>query len=66
MREQLEDAMASADIEELRLEGHVKVDGAGFADIIATRVLAVSPNTSTVARHDARELFLDGGGRWLE
>ncbi|WP_146085195.1 hypothetical protein [Rathayibacter sp. AY1F9] len=66
MREQLELAMASADIEELRARGHVKVDGAGFADIIATRVLAISPHTNVIPRHDAREPFLDGGGRWLE
>ncbi|WP_022904495.1 hypothetical protein [Curtobacterium sp. B8] len=66
MREQLELAMASADIEALRVEGHVKVHGAGFADIIATRVLAISPHTNVVPRHDAREPFLDGGGRWLE
>jgi hypothetical protein len=66
MREQLELAMASADIEALRARGHVKVDGAGFADIVATRVLAISPHTTVVARHDAREPFLDGGGRWLE
>lgn len=66
MREQLELAMASADIEALRAGGYVKVDGAGFADIIATRVLAISPHTNVVPRHDAREPFLDGGGRWLE
>jgi len=66
MREQLEDAMASADIDALRIEGHVRVDGAGFADIIATRVLAISPHTNVVARHDAREPFRDEGGRWLE
>ncbi len=66
MREQLELAMASADIEALRAGGHVKVDGAGFADIIATRVLAISPHTNVVPRHDAREPFPDGGGRWLE
>lgn len=66
MREQLELAMASGDIEALRVEGHVKVDGAGFADIIATRVLAISPHTNVVPRRDAREPFLDGGGRWLE
>ncbi|WP_448006150.1 hypothetical protein [Agromyces bauzanensis] len=66
MREQLEDAMASADMEALRAEGHVKIDGAGFADIIATRVLAISPLTNVIARHDAREPFRDGGGRWLE
>lgn len=66
MREQLELAVASADIEALRAGGHVKLDGAGFADIIATRVLAISSHTNVVPRHDAREPFLDGGGRWLE
>lgn len=65
VRELLEDAMATADIEALRSVGHTKVDGSGFADIIATRVLAISPHATVVSRHEARQPFRDGGGRWL-
>lgn len=66
IREQLEDAMASADMEALRRDGYMTLNGAGFADIIATRVLAISPHSEVVARHETREPFADRGGQWLE
>jgi hypothetical protein len=66
IREQLEIAVSEANMEALQQSGHVTIEGAGFADIFATRVLAISPSTRVIARHDARVPFRDRGGRWLE
>jgi hypothetical protein len=66
IREQLEEAMSGADMDMLRREGHVTLEGAGFSRIIAARVLAISPHVNVVMRHDAREPFPDEGGQWLE
>ena len=42
------------------------LDMPGFRGIIATRVLAVSPETTVVARHEARLPFADRSAKWLE
>lgn len=65
IREQLEKAVSGANMASLQHDGHVTIASAGFADIFATRVLAISPSTKIVARHDARAPFRDRGGRWL-
>jgi len=68
IREQLETAVSSADLTLLEQEGHLSLDAKaeGFRAIVATRVLAISPNSHVVARRDARLLFEDKGSRWLE
>lgn len=66
IREQLEAVLSAADMENLRKEGHIVVEAEGFADIIAAKVLALSPELHIVQRRETRELFLDGGGKWLE
>lgn len=65
---QLEAAVSAADLSELEAAGHLSLDvtAEGFRGILATRVLAVSPFTEIVTRHDARVLFKDGSGQWLE
>lgn len=65
---QLEAAVAAADLSELDTVGHLSldIDTEGFRGIIATRVLAVSPFTEIVPRHDARVPFEDRSGQWLE
>lgn len=65
---QLEAAVSAADLSELEMAGHLSLDvtAEGFRGILATRVLAISPFTEIVSRHDARVLFEDGSGQWLE
>ncbi len=65
---QLEAAVSTADLSELEATGHLSIDirTEGFRGILATRVLAVSPFTEIVPRHDARVPFADRGGQWLE
>ena len=65
---QLEGAVADADLSQLDTTGHLslEVPSEGFRGILATRVLAVSPWTEIVPRHDARVLFEDRSGQWLE
>lgn len=65
---QLEAAVSAADLSELETTGHLSLDvtTAGFRGILATRVLAVSPFTEIVSRHDARVPFEDRSGQWLE
>lgn len=65
---QLEAAVSAADLSELDAAGHLSLDikTEGFRGILATRVLAVSPFTEIVPRHDARVPFEDRGGQWLE
>jgi hypothetical protein len=68
VREKLEKAVSAADLSELEAVGHLSLDleADGFRGILATRVLAISPFTEIVSRHDARVPFKDGSGRWLE
>jgi hypothetical protein len=65
---QLEAAVVSADLSELETAGYLSldIDTEGFRGIIATRVLAISPFTEIVSRHDARVPFEDRSGKWLE
>jgi hypothetical protein len=65
---QLEAAVSVADMSELGATGHLGLDfkTGGFRGILATRVLAVSPFTEIVPRHDARVPFEDRSGQWLE
>ena len=65
---QLEAAISAADLSELEATGHLSLDikTEGFRGILATRVLAVSPFTEIVSRHDVRVPFNDRGGKWLE
>lgn len=65
---QLEAAVSAADLSELDTTGHLSLDvrTEGFRGILATRVLAVSPFTEIVSRHDARVPFADWSGQWLE
>lgn len=65
---QLEAAVADADLSELETVGHLglAVDADGFRGILATRVLAISPFSEIVSRHEARVPFEDRGGMWLE
>lgn len=68
VREELERAASAADMSALKRDGHLSLDikTAGFRGIQASRVLAISPFTEIVARHDARVPFEDRGGQWLE
>lgn len=68
IREQLETAISAADLFALERDGHLSLDvkTAGFRGILATRVLAISPHTQIVSRNDARVLFEDRSGQWLE
>ncbi|EJZ09509.1 hypothetical protein MFORT_22320 [Mycolicibacterium fortuitum subsp. fortuitum DSM 46621 = ATCC 6841 = JCM 6387] len=65
---QLEVAVSAADLAELDTTGHLSLDAMtdGFRGILATRVLAISPFTEIVPRHDARVPFEDRSGQWLE
>ncbi|XVX20371.1 hypothetical protein ACQP1U_00400 [Actinomycetota bacterium] len=64
---QLEAAVSAAELSELDVTGHLSLDikTEGFRGILATRVMAVSPFTEIVARHDARVPFEDRSGQWL-
>lgn len=65
---QLEAAVSAAELSELEVTGHLSLDikTEGFRGILATRVLAISPFTEVVSRHDARVPFEDRSGQWLE
>jgi hypothetical protein len=68
VREQLERAVSGMDLAALDRDGHLSLDVemGGLRGIVATRVLAVSPYTEIVSRHDARVPFEDRSGQWLE
>lgn len=65
---QLEAAVSAADLSVLETRGHLSLDvkAEGFRGILATRVLAISPYSEIVSRHDARVPFEDRSGQWLE
>lgn len=65
---QLEAAVSTADLSQLEAVGHLSLDvtAEGFRGILATKVLAISPFTQIVSRHDARAPFKDRSGQWLE
>ncbi|WP_369046796.1 hypothetical protein [Sinomonas sp. P10A9] len=68
IREQLETTVSAADLTALEHEGHLSLDmkTVGFRSILAARVIAVSPHTEIVPRHEARVPFEDRSGQWLE
>jgi hypothetical protein len=68
VREQLETAISGVDLTVLERDGHLSLDveTEGLRGIVATRVLAMSPFTEIVPRHDARVPFEDRSGQWLE
>lgn len=68
IRDQLEAAVAKADLSLLERDGNMSLDAKaeGFRAIIATRVLAISPHAEIVSRHDARVPFEDRSAQWLE
>jgi hypothetical protein len=65
---QLEAAVSAADLSALETTGNLSLDVTteGFRGILATRVLAISPYSEIVSRHDARVPFEDRSGQWLE
>lgn len=68
VREQLEKAVSGVDLAALEQDGHLslEVEMEGLRGIVATRVLAMSPYSEIVSRHDARVPFEDRSGQWLE
>lgn len=68
VREQLEAAVSAVDLSALERDGNLSLDAEseGIRGIVATRVLAMSPYTEIVPRHDARVPFEDRSGQWLE
>lgn len=68
VRQQLEDALAAADLAQLEREGYLRISIAspGFRGMIATCVLAISPVPEVVPRSEARVPFPDQGAQWHE
>ncbi|WP_328372650.1 hypothetical protein [Micromonospora zamorensis] len=68
LRDQLEKAVSEADLSTMERHGHWRLDigQEGVRGLLATRVLAISPQTEIVLRHDARVPFEDRSGQWLE
>lgn len=68
IREQLEAAISAQEMSVLEHDGHIRFDGQieGFRGMIAARVLAIAPHKEIVARREARSLFTDRSGQWLE
>jgi hypothetical protein len=68
VRQQLEDALAAADLTQLEREGHLRIDipSPGFRGMVATRVLAISPTPEVIPRSDARVPSPDQGAQWHE
>jgi hypothetical protein len=68
IREQLERAVSEADLSVLERDGFIRLDldQPGFRGMIAARVLAISPDATVIARHEARLPFLDRSAQWLE
>jgi hypothetical protein len=66
--DQLEEAVAAADMSLLERDGHLRLElkSEGFRGVIATRVLSISPHVEIISRHDARELRPDRSAKWLE
>jgi hypothetical protein len=64
----LENALASADLAGLERDGFLRIelDDPGFRGMIATRVLATSPELEAVPRHEIRLPRKDWQARWLE
>ncbi len=68
LRRELESAVAQADLRALEQDGivHLDVPREGFRGMIAARVLARSPFTEIVPRHQVRLPYMDGSAQWLD
>ncbi|KWW97917.1 hypothetical protein TH66_21335 [Carbonactinospora thermoautotrophica] len=68
VRESLEAALGESDISRLERDGYLRLnlELEGFASIVATRILAISPYLEAVPRHELRNLREDRNARWLE
>lgn len=68
LRKELEAAVARADLRALERDGilHLDLPRHGFRGMIAARVLARSPYTEIVARHQVRVPFQEEQMQWLE
>jgi hypothetical protein len=68
VKEALEAALGDADMRELERVGFLRLDLEleGFAGIVATRVLALSPHLDVVPRSELRIPREDTRARWLE
>lgn len=68
IREHLEASVSSLDLDELRRAGHVIIQSTedGFRDLVAARVLAISPDSTPIPINHLRRLEDDEGARWLE
>ncbi|MFF9078909.1 hypothetical protein ACF1BR_04400 [Streptomyces rubiginosohelvolus] len=68
IREQLESALADADMAALERDGFLRIAPgvSGFAGITATRVLAISPHEVLMHKHAVRIPQEDRSARWLE
>jgi len=68
VREALEAALGGADMNSLQQAGILRLDLdlEGFAGIVATRVLAISPYLDVVPRAELRIPREDASARWLE
>lgn len=66
--DQLEQAVARADMAALEQDGHLRfaAEDEGFHGWFATRVLEISPYIEIVARNEVRTLIQDRRARWLE
>jgi hypothetical protein len=65
---QLQRAVAVADMSRLERDGHLRLElpSEGFRGILATRVLSISPFVEVIPHHDARVPMPDRSARWLE
>jgi len=70
MRRELETILSTMDLTPLLRNGHLELLAADpqFRDMIAARVIAISPYQEIISRQRARVLLEDseGGGQWLE
>ena len=68
IRDELETAISASDLTDLEPAGHLslEVEIEHVRGILAARVLAISPFSEIVPRHETRVLFEDQSGRWLE
>lgn len=68
VRDALERAVEDTDLTGLERDGSlvVQVRAQGFRDMVAAKVLAISPHAQVIPRHQARVLFDDRSARWLE
>lgn len=66
--DQLEEAVAAADMSLLERSGHLRLEleSKGFRSVFATRVLGISPYVEIISRHETRILSRDRSAKWLE